>query len=579
MGPIVENSRAHPTPSPSQGFFWQGLLILLPLLVLAAAGVWSLRGQREAIEQTARQDAAASSQVFATSARQAIEQSLRSAHPPVPLEVGQDPAPFPFLYDPNPAPPGELAAYERYLAALENPPELEAILAENPNAISATGVPLKVLILYQLFLAAAGDDGTRSDLRQRLEEAALHTHPSVLSSPILSELGSPALARWQEDEQVRTVLRRFLPLLREERRSRWAELPGGIRWRLELLPDQAVPDRLVVHALPLGQFPELRAPAGAGEFLSYALNYDGQPLGSDPGSETPATFASSGDSQVKVTAYLKDSKLLFAQQRRQVTWFLGIIAASALTGIIGLLVARHAYLKQQALNRLKSNFVSSVSHELRAPIASIRLMAERLRAGKVEESDKRREYFGFIEQESQRLANLVENVLDFSRIEDGRKSYHFAPTDIATLTTETIQLMQPSADEKGLTLEGQIQAPDREPSLDAIEIQQALINLIDNAIKYSPDGASITVGLEQTAPERIKLWVQDHGPGIPRAEQEKIFHRFYRIGSELERETQGVGIGLAIVQHTAEAHGGSIDVDSQPGAGSRFTLDLPTASK
>jgi signal transduction histidine kinase len=483
--------------------------------------------------------------------------------------------PFPFLYEPNPLPPTELelGPFGRYLDALDDPLALDQILTEHPNARSAAGAPLAVLILYQQWIAA--DPDARSRIRTRLEEAALHTHPSVLSKPILAALGSPALADWQRTEPVREVLRENIGSLRQTRRSQWTHEPGEIRWRLEVLPDLAQQDRLVVQALRLDRFPPLRAAAGTEKFLSYALKHDGQPLVPDLGIRTPAPFASATSGQVTATAFLREPKNLYAQQHRQITWFLSIIAASALTGVIGLLVARHAYQKQQALNRLKSNFVSSVSHELRAPIASIRLMAERLRSGKVEGSDKRNEYFDFIEQESRRLARLVENVLDFSRIEDGRKTFQFEETDITQLVSETIQLMQPHAIEKGLTLESQLGALGQEALIDPIEIQQALINLIDNAIKYSPPGQTIEIGLEDATPGRFRLWVQDHGPGIPRGEQEKIFQRFYRIGSELERETQGVGIGLAIVRHTAEAHGGSIHIDSRPGAGSRFTLELP----
>ncbi len=190
-------------------------------------------------------------------------------------------------------------------------------------------------------------------------------------------------------------------------------------------------------------------------------------------------------------------------------------------------MACRAFLKQQAVNRMKSNFVSSISHELRAPIASIRLMAERLRAGKVDEKEKRREYFDFIEQGSRRLATLVENVLDFSRIEDGRKTYNFKEADIEQLAADTVQLMRPYAAEKKVTLETDLRPPANAPTIDPTEIQKALINLIDNAIKYSPEGKNITISLAFG--------------GSPREEQQKIFQRFYRVGSELERETQGVG--------------------------------------
>ena len=128
------------------------------------------------------------------------------------------------------------------------------------------------------------------------------------------------------------------------------------------------------------------------------------------------------------------------------------MAVSAAAALIGLLAAWRAFRQQLQLNELKSNFVSSVSHELRAPIASVRLMAENLEGGKIPEPRKQKEYFGFIVQECRRLSALIENVLDFSRIEQGRKQYEFEPTDVVALVRTTVKLMEPNAAEKGVRL-------------------------------------------------------------------------------------------------------------------------------
>jgi len=297
-------------------------------------------------------------------------------------------------------------------------------------------------------------------------------------------------------------------------------------------------------------------------------------------------------SQPRLTLRLSliDPARLFAQQRQRTLLYGSALGVSFLAALAGLVAARRAFCRQLRLNELKSNFVSSVSHELRAPIASVRLMAESLERGKIADERKQRDYSRFIGQECRRLSSLIENVLDFSRIEQGRKQYDFEPTDLVALARQTVQLMQTYADQRQITVslairDSQVSILSAQPVVDGKAIQQALVNLIDNAMKHSPQGATVTVGLETPggdeagraplAPSRVRLWVEDQGDGIPAEEHGKIFERFYRRGAELRRETQGVGIGLSIVKHLVEAHGGTVRVRSAPGQGSRFTIDLP----
>jgi signal transduction histidine kinase len=310
-----------------------------------------------------------------------------------------------------------------------------------------------------------------------------------------------------------------------------------------------------------------------------------------------AVYSEAGAEILKVSVYLTSPTALFKRQSERTFWFSSLVGASALAALIGLFSAWRAFNRQQELADMKSNFVSSVSHELRAPIASVRLMAESLERGKIAEAPKQLEYFRFIGQECRRLSSLIENVLDFSRIEQGRKQYDFEPTDLLALLQQTVKLMEAYAVEKHVSIE--LQLPNHQPStfdyqlsLDGRAIQQALINLIDNAIKHSPNGQTISVVLESESDRQlsehatrnteyatpVRISVIDHGPGIPPAEHQKIFERFYRLGSELRRETQGVGIGLSIVKHIVEAHGGRVLVQSAPGQGSRFTIELPIPS-
>jgi signal transduction histidine kinase len=287
---------------------------------------------------------------------------------------------------------------------------------------------------------------------------------------------------------------------------------------------------------------------------------------------------------------LASRELMFSSERRRAFRFGALIAVAAAAAIAGFLAAYRAFRRQLHLSEMKSNFVSSVSHELRAPIASVRLMAEGLERGKIQDPGKQHEYFRFIVQECRRLSSLIENVLDFSRIEQGRKEYEFEPTDVAALAEQTVRLMNTYADERQIRIMFQVKGGPLPVEMDGKAIQQALVNLIDNAIKHSVSGSTITVGLDfentaapqtghstdaPSATPRVHLWVEDHGEGIPPEEHERIFERFYRLGSELRRETQGVGIGLSIVKHIVEAHGGKIIVRSAPGQGSRFTIVLP----
>jgi signal transduction histidine kinase len=277
-----------------------------------------------------------------------------------------------------------------------------------------------------------------------------------------------------------------------------------------------------------------------------------------------ANVADESGLKLAVAAYLVSPGLLYAQQEERARLFRLLIGASALASIVGFLFAWRAFRKQLRLAEMKSNFVSSVSHELRAPIASVRLMAEGLERGKISEPAKQREYYRFITQECRRLSSMIENVLDFARIEQGRKQLR----------------MERSAERGAGNAEQERDAALMcSAFLDGTAIQQALVNLIDNAIKHSPSGEEVVVSLDlpnpQSALRNLQLSVSDSGPGIPATEHEKIFERFYRLGSELRRETPGVGIGLSIVKHVVEAHGGRVQLESEVGQGSRFTMELP----
>jgi signal transduction histidine kinase len=229
--------------------------------------------------------------------------------------------------------------------------------------------------------------------------------------------------------------------------------------------------------------------------------------------------------------------------------------------------------KEMALARLKSDFVSNVSHELRTPLSLIRLYAETLEMGRLNSGEKYQEYYCIIRKESERLSALINNILDFSRIEAGRKEYDFRETDLRDLVRNTLDSYRYQIEQQGFTYEEKI---DEVPPLrvDREAMARSLLNLVNNALKYSQDRKYIGVKLYRENGS-VKLAVIDHGIGIPHPEQHKIFEKFYRVGDPLVHNTKGSGLGLSLVRHIVQAHGGEVLVDSAPGEGSKFTIALP----
>ena len=229
--------------------------------------------------------------------------------------------------------------------------------------------------------------------------------------------------------------------------------------------------------------------------------------------------------------------------------------------------------KEMALAKLKSDFVSNVSHELRTPLSLIRLYAETLEMGRMVSPDKYQEYYQIIRKESERLTALINNILDFSRIEAGRKEYDFRETDISELVRNTLESYKYQIEQQGFAFEEKIE-PVPPMRVDREALARSLVNLVNNALKYSQDRKFIGVNLYRKNGS-VKLEVVDHGIGIPSQEQDRIFEKFYRVGDPLVHNTKGSGLGLSLVRHIVNAHGGDVSVDSTPGEGSTFTITLP----
>jgi len=223
--------------------------------------------------------------------------------------------------------------------------------------------------------------------------------------------------------------------------------------------------------------------------------------------------------------------------------------------------------------RLKSEFVSAVSHEFRSPLTGIRQLGEMLLRGRVRTEARKRAYYRMIVRESSRLSRLVE--LDFSRIEEAREEYEFKPLEPGQWLLQVVEEFRQEIADSGVAIIAEI--PGRLPVLrgDSEALSCAVHNLLDNAVKYS--AGSDTVCLEAEASDgKLSVRVRDQGVGISDEDQKHIFEKFFRGGGDISQEVKGVGLGLSLAQHIVNAHGGSIGIESKAGEGSMFTIELPT---
>ena len=266
-----------------------------------------------------------------------------------------------------------------------------------------------------------------------------------------------------------------------------------------------------------------------------------------------------------------------SQAVRTAQFTLGLLVAILLTAIAtGSWLIVHCLRKELLLARQKTDFVSNVSHELKTPLTSIRMFSELLAEGRVKEVEKQRSYLNIINAETGRLTRLINNVLDFARLERGEKKYHFERCDLAELLHETCEMYRPHLEEAGFTLQCGCNEPCTMVNGDRDALAQIVVNLLSNAEKYSGDKKEIVVGLKQTkANGSAELTVCDRGLGVPRGCEEKIFEQFYRAHDSLSSGIQGSGLGLTLARQIARAHGGDVTYKPREEGGSCFTLRLP----
>ena len=243
----------------------------------------------------------------------------------------------------------------------------------------------------------------------------------------------------------------------------------------------------------------------------------------------------------------------------------------------GAVMVFHDITELRRLEKVRQDFVANVSHELRTPLSSIKGYAETLLDGAVEDKGHAREFIGIIHQESDRLANLINDLLDLARIESGNMELSKAPFDVLAVAKRAVESMGGQARAKSIKL-GITAFSGVLPLAvgDEFGFRQVLTNLLDNALKYTPEGGGVTISIE-AAGGFLQVNVADTGIGISPADIPRIFERFYRVDKARSREAGGTGLGLSIVKHIVQAHGGRVWVESAPGSGSVFSFTIPSA--
>jgi len=251
-----------------------------------------------------------------------------------------------------------------------------------------------------------------------------------------------------------------------------------------------------------------------------------------------------------------------------------MVGLSCIVVIAGMLVVLFAAERERRLSAMKSDFVANVSHELKTPVSLIRMFGELLYSNRVASDEKRREYLQIILNESDRLTALIDNVLDFAKLERQKFAFELSESDVGQIAARAVEVYRYRAEREGVELEIDIEPPSPRALVDERAIELAVINLIDNALKYAKEGKRVVVQVCSQA-QRAEIRVRDFGPGIPSEEKHRIFERFVRGRTTTASSVRGSGIGLALVRHIAEAHGGKAWVESVMGEGAVFVIAMP----
>ena len=430
-------------------------------------------------------------------------------------------------------------------------------------------------------LAAAHQAGAAS----LMSPAAVHMANAVVATlrskgpPEIQTLVSTAqqaiTAQIARGEQALALQQTFPALARQfpseaARRSKPLWLPFGQGpWLVSLSADISSHQPILIAVDALKAFDRLetaaRCVAAGGCRLGSGTGPDDYPLG-------PAL---PGLTLLQVTSGAADGSQRRLPKQGFYVSALSLVLALAAFG--GYLLWRDVR-RELRVAELRSQFVSSVSHELKTPLTAIRMFAETLRMGRPADPATRDEYLDIIINESERLTRLLNNVLDFSRIESGRKTYQFAPHDLGSIVRTAARAMHYPLARQGFELQVDIAEAIPPVQSDPDALEQAILNLLANALKYSGDARKIELRLARDEAHAV-ISVRDWGIGIDPVDQRRIFEKFYRVARPENRLIPGTGLGLTLVDHIVRSHHGLVGVDSMPGGGSTFRIRLPLAAE
>ena len=340
---------------------------------------------------------------------------------------------------------------------------------------------------------------------------------------------------------------------------------GGIKWDLNLLRDKKIPKILE----------DLSKDSG----LDFKIVNE-----SDQAISSGTDGLKTGESLVlsfrllpmpwKLLVTHPEIKILERSARREIFFYGFLLAVIVVLMLFGAVMIARDISRESETNRLKTEFVNNISHELKTPLTLIRLYGETLQRKENLTNAEKKECYEIITKESERLSHLINNVLDFSRIEMGRKEFNIKKGRLQDVISDTLESYRYHLEKKEFNIHNDIDQNLPEMNFDGEAIASVLVNLLSNAIKFSPKEKEVTVRLFRDNGNSV-LQVADKGTGIPKKEIPKIFERFYQAENNTATEAKGSGLGLTLVKHIVEAHGGTIEVDSEVGKGSMFTVRLP----